>query len=266
MDRAEKYQKLQALLRPLQRVAVAFSGGIDSSLVLKAACDTLGPKNVLALFARSSLLKNREIERALQWPQENGYGQELTLGVVELHPLGWKEFVGNGGERCYACKLRLYKHFLERMESRGFTVLLDGTNTDDLKTHRPGLRAIHELGVKTPLVEVGIDKADARMLGRQLRLSNWDHPSSSCLATRIPTGMAITEDRLRLIERWEEELERLGLVQCRVRLEDEDARTVVLAIGMEEFDRVLPVGIRSAIVRLFKQDGVDRILLNLEGR
>ena len=245
---------------------MAFSGGIYSALVLKAACDTLGPHNVLALFARSSLLKDREVERALQWPHDNGFGQELTIEVVELHPLGWKEFVGNGVERCYVCKLRLYKHFLERMEVRGFAVLLDGTNTDDLKTHRPGLRAIHELGVKTPLVQVGIDKTDVRQLGRQLQLLNWDHPSSSCLATRIPAGMVITEQRLRLIERWEEELVRLGLVHCRVRLEDEAGHTVVLTVGMEEFDQVLPVGIRAAIVRVFKQDGVSRILLNMEGR
>ncbi|WP_448872542.1 ATP-dependent sacrificial sulfur transferase LarE [Desulfobulbus propionicus] len=266
MDPTAKYDQLRAWLRCHQQVAVAFSGGIDSSVLLKAACDTLGPNKVLALFARSTLLKTREIERALQWPRENGFGSELTLDVVDVHPLGWKEFVRNDSGRCYVCKLLIYRRFLERMEQQGLSILLDGTNTDDLKSNRPGRRALHELGIKTPLVEVGFDKADIRLLGSQLRLSNWDHPSSSCLATRVAAGVPITEERLRLIERWEEALGRLGLMDYRVRLEDEDARTVVLTIGAAEFDRILPAGVRSTIIRLLKQNGAERVLLNLEGR
>jgi uncharacterized protein len=266
VDQTQKYEHLQAVLRPLHRVAVAFSGGIDSALVLKAACDALGEENVLALFARSTLLKKREIARAIQWPQVNGYSPGLLLDVVDVHPLGWKDFVNNGVERCYACKLHIYKLFFEQMERHGISVLLDGTNTDDLKTHRPGLRAIHELGVKTPLVEVGIDKADVRDLGRLLGLSNWDHPSSSCLATRIPNGIKINEAKLRLVERCESELERCGLTNCRVRLMDEDAMTLVLAVGDAEFVKMLSAGFRSLIVRLLKQDGVTKVLLDLESR
>lgn len=266
VNQEDNYRQLQALLRAYGRVAVAFSGGVDSSLLLKVALETLGPENVLILFARSILLKSREIERVMHWPEENGYPQGLDFEVVELHPFLWKEFVCNGPERCYACKLRMYKSFRKQMKLHGYGVLVDGTNTDDLKTHRPGLQAIQELDVKMPLAEAGIDKVGVRYMGRQLRLSNWDHPSSSCLATRIPTGMAISEQRLRRIESWEGALERLGLVDCRLRLEDEEATSVSLAIGSAEFETVLETGVRSAIIRFLKSQGVNRIFLDMEGR
>ena len=198
-----KIEHLKSILQACGQVALAFSGGVDSSLLLKCALGTLGVGNVLVLFARSELLKPEEIERAANWLVENGYPQGGQMEIVQLHPLGWKEFVGNGENRCYFCKRRIYSLFRERMEMRGFTCLIDGTNTDDFKGRRAGLRAIHELGVRMPLVEAGFDKANVRFLSQQLGLATWDRPSASCLATRIPTGMEITSQRLRRIEVFE---------------------------------------------------------------
>jgi uncharacterized protein len=253
-------------LRAYGRVAIAFSGGIDSSLLVKFALDTLGAGNVLLLFGRSELLKPGEIERAENWPANNGYPRGVELEIIDLQPLSWKEFVNNSEDRCYLCKLRIYTLFRQRMEKAGFSILLDGTNTDDLKGRRPGLRAIHELGVKIPLVEAGFGKIDTRECGRRLGLSNWEDPSSSCLATRVPSGMMITGERLRRIEYWENGLERFGFAGCRVRLGNDRDDVVYVEIGRSVFDLLLASGIRLSILRFFHKSGVAKVLLDLEGR
>jgi len=262
----DKAQRLRAILQGYGRVAVAFSGGTDSSLLVKCALDALGSDNVLVVFGESELLKSREIDRALDWPCKHGYGPEVSLERVALEPLRWAEFVANAEDRCYRCKLRIYALFRERAALCGFPLLLDGTNVDDLQSGRPGLRAIQELGVKTPLAAAGFDKASVRSLSRQLGLSGWDHPSASCLATRIPTGMQIASERLRRIELWENGLEQFGLFGCRVRLEDEGGQTVRVAIRTEDFATLLTPSIRLTLLHFFQKNGVGRVLLDLEGR
>lgn len=266
MHLKEKAERLSAMLRACQRVAIAFSGGADSSLLLKCALDTLGAGNVAVLFGKSDLLKPEEIERALAWPEAHGYPKGVELELVPLNPLAWKEFVNNREDRCYFCKLRIYTLFKERMAQLGFSILLDGTNIDDLKSKRAGLRAIHELGVKMPLVEAGFDKADVRAYSRQLGLVTWDRPSSSCLATRIPYGVAITEQRLRRIERWENGLEKLGFFGCRVRMDECRNDAVSVEILEVDFERFLQVGIRSALQRFFRKNGIRKVYLDLDGR
>jgi uncharacterized protein len=261
-----KIERLKAILQTYERVAIAFSGGTDSSLLVKFALDTLGAGNVLVLFGASELLTAREIARASQWPAKHGYERGIEMEILQLQPLGWKEFVNNAEDRCYFCKFRIYSLFRERMEKRGFSVLADGTNTDDLKSHRAGLRAIHELGAKTPLVEAGFDKAEVRLLSQRLHLESWNQPSSSCLATRIPTGMKITAARLRRIEAWEEGLERFGFTGCRARMGSESEDTVRLEIARKDFEVILDPGIRLAIQRFFQSSGVRKVLLDLEGR
>lgn len=247
-------------------MAIAFSGGIDSSLLLKCALDTLGAGNVLVLFGKSELLKASEIERAEQWLKKHGYTKGIELESVSLQPLSWKEFVHNPEDRCYLCKLRIYTLFRERMDKRGFSILMDGTNIDDLKGNRAGLRAIHELGVKMPLMEVGFDKAEIRRYSQQLGLVDWSLPSSSCLATRIPTGTKITSQLLQKIKAWEEGVERFGFAGCRVRLDNNREDAVYVEIRGEDFEALLKPNIRLALLRFFQNNGFRKVFFDLEGR
>jgi len=261
-----KAHRLKVILQGYERVAIAFSGGVDSTLLLKCALDTLGAGNIAVLFGKSELLKAAEIERAEHWLADNGYPHGIELESVILQPLVWKEFVNNPEDRCYRCKLRVYTSFRERMDKLGFAVLIDGTNIDDLKGKRAGLRAIHELGVKMPLVEAGLDKMDVRRLSRQLGLAVWDQPSSSCLATRIPAGTRITADLLQKIRAWEEGMEKYGFAGCRVRLDRGREDAVYVEIGGENFEALLNPVVRSAILRFFHNSGVKKVFLDLEGR
>ncbi|MCL2791263.1 MAG: ATP-dependent sacrificial sulfur transferase LarE [Desulfobulbus sp.] len=266
MQLETKYEKLNAILLGYGRVAVAFSGGSDSSLLLKCALDILGTDNVLALFARSELLISAEIDHAVQWPQVNWNARVITMEILELQPLDWEELVSNRENRCYFCKFNMYSMCREHMQQRGFTWLLDGTNTDDLKEDRPGLRAIRELGVRMPLVEASLDKADVRLLSQRLGLSTWDRPSASCLATRIPTGMRITRERLRQVAILENGIGQFGLVGCRVRLCADREHEVHLEIRSQDFACLAESDIRMALFRFFQHHGMNKVWLLLQGR
>ena len=261
-----KIHRLKSILQLYGRVAIAFSGGVDSSLLLKNALDVLGAGNVLVLFGRSELLKPREIESAKNWLANNGYPKGIEFEEFHIQPLLRKEFTDNPENRCYLCKLRIYTLFRERMEKYGFSLLVDGTNSDDLKGNRSGLRAIHELDVKMPLVEAGFDKMDVRHFSKQLGLASWNQASSSCLATRIPSGVEITTDLLQRIKYWEEEVEKMGFSGCRVRMEKERNDTLYVEIGSEDFELMLNSGIRMALRRFFHNSGIRKVYLDLEGR
>jgi uncharacterized protein len=152
------------------------------------------------------------------------------------------------------------------MEKCGFSILIDGTNIDDLKNNRAGLRAIHELGVKMPLVDAGFDKADVRSYSQQLGLTGWNQPSSSCLATRIPTGVEITSDRLKRVRYWEEGMARFGFIESRVRMDREREDTVYVEIGAMDFETLLNPSTHTAVLRFFQNNGVRKVYLDLEGR
>ena len=262
----EKADILRNILRGYEKVAVAFSGGVDSSLLLKCALSTLGAGNVLVLFGRSELLKAADLQRGESWLRENGYPRGVDLEIIPLHPLTWKEVVNNPDDRCYRCKLRIYSRFREHMEKRGYTLLLDGTNIDDVKKRRPGLRANLELGVKMPLVEAGFDKADVRGYSHELGLTNWNLPSASCLATRIPHGVQITEERLRLIEEWERGIEKLGFIGCRVRMDKDCEDILYIEIAGIQFEALVKTDIRIAMLRFFQNCGIRKVFIDLEGR
>lgn len=183
--------------------------------------------------------------------------------TIELTPLQWEEFVRNGEERCYVCKLRMYTAFLEELKARGGTVLLDGTNRDDKDTRRPGFKAIEELGVKTPLLDAGLRKNEIRYLAHSNGLPNYNKPSNSCLATRIPHGMPISQAKLDIIEKSESFLLGHGLAGCRVRLEKEDA---VVQLPTEQRKHFFAQGLSEKTVRFVQALGIKRLLLDVSPR
>ncbi|MCW5199503.1 ATP-dependent sacrificial sulfur transferase LarE [Desulfobulbus sp. F1] len=252
-----KAERLKNCLRKFGQVGIAFSGGVDSSFLLRSAIDALGAENVLALHAHSCLQKQEEQERAASW----------LVRFVDIEPLTWPEFIRNPPDRCYLCKLRIYRMFQNILAREGFAVLFDGTNCDDLQqgeNGRPGLRAIAELGVQTPLADCGLNKAEIRELSRDLGLATWNQPSDSCLATRIPAGMRITAERLAHVTAMEQVLYDAGFFNCRARLLDDTV--VCLQLRQKDIDRFCTLAVLQEVSCLLKRTGAGKIVLDLDGR
>ena len=192
-----KYRRLENLLGQYGKVAVAFSGGADSNFLLAVSCKILGPAQVRAFHA-SSILLSQEEEAQIE-PLCRNLGCKLQ--TFHFEPLSWPEFIANPPDRCYLCKKHIYQTFKDdSVVSQGGYQLLDGTNFDDLATDRPGLKAIPEFEVRTPLAEANLTKKEIRKLSRDMRLATWDKPSSSCFATRIPAGTTIDLKKIRFLK------------------------------------------------------------------
>ena len=252
-----KYRQLCALLKKAEKIAVAYSGGVDSTLLLKAAVDSLGSDNVIAVFARSVLQKPETVDGALSRVQEFG----CTVKVVDISPLSWRDFTANSPRRCYWCKREIYKVFAE-VVPRGYQ-LIDGTNIDDLGQGRPGLQALQELRIRTPLVEVSLTKKEIRSLSRMFGLPTWDLPSESCLATRIPTGIPINMDELERVALGERFLTDLGFQGCRVRFEQQG---VVISIHEKDFGLIGDKDLREQIISFFFNFSHGKVLLDFSAR
>ena len=256
---ADKKKKLEAIISRENRAAVACSGGVDSTLLLKVTYDVLGPENTIAVFAETPLLPPGEAEAARE--VINLIGSRLV--TVSLNPMIWPEFVENPLERCYLCKKKIYQTFQEKLEELHFTILMDGTNLDDLSDFRPGLKVLHELNIKKPLADVGLTKDEIRRLSKDLKLPNWNKHSSSCLATRVAAGQQISEEKLELVKKCEDFLQTLDFWGCRVRVSND---FVIIELLEEDIKRFAEKETRRSVLKKFYYFNIMKVFLDVRGR
>lgn len=253
----QKLEELKRLLREMGSVMVAFSGGVDSTLLLKVACDELRERTA-AITIQAPFHSSSELAEARHLAETIGARQI----VYDARQLDMTAIENNPPDRCYLCKQKVFTICLSITRENGFSWLADGSNCDDLDDFRPGRRALQELGVRSPLLEAGLTKAEIRELSRRLGLQTWDKPALACLLTRFPHGARITTDKLLMVENCEDFLRNLGFGQLRVRVHEEIAR-----IELEESDvaRFLEKNLRTAVCDYFQASGFRWVTLDLEG-
>ena len=253
-----KYRRLQDILRSLRRVAVAFSAGVDSTLVLKVAVDTLGPDNVVAVTGRSASLAEGEFRQAGELAAACGV-EHVVIDTAEFED---PRYLANPADRCYYCKSELYDKAVALIAERGLSAVVNGINVEDYDDWRPGLRAAAEHQVRAPCAEAGLSKRDIRDLSRRLGLPTFDKPAMPCLSSRVEIGEAITPEKLKMIERGEAFLRSLGLGDVRVRHHGKLARVEIPADRIAEF---MQPEMRSKIDGELRRIGYTWVAMDLRG-
>ena len=257
MKTSDKITLLEDRLKTLGRIAVAFSAGVDSTFLLKTAKNVLG-QNVTALTVRSCLMPSSEMSEAAFFCRE----QEIELVTVDYDPLVMEEFCCNTKDRCYICKKAVFSLLRDKAEELGIHSLAEGTNADDGLDYRPGMRALEELGILSPLKDAGLTKDEIRALSKDEGLKTWEKASFACRATRIPHGERITSQGLTRIEKAEDYLKGLGLKQYRVRSHGDLARIEIIPQDMEY---IMRDEIRSSVDDKLKKLGYKYVSLDLCG-
>ncbi len=260
MDKSveEKTARLKEIFQSMGKVLVAYSGGVDSTLLLRVAHESLGGGHVLAVTALSPLYPDRELAAAKRTAQEMG----LKHILIESNELEIEGFSKNPSNRCYFCKKELFEEMQNIARKEGIPYIVEGSTLDDERDHRPGRKAIHELGIRSPLQEARFTKEDVRELSRALGLSTWDKPSFACLASRFPYGEEITPEGLKMVDEAEDFLISLGFKQVRVRHYQNLAR---IEVYPEEINRLMNGSLREKIVDRLKKIGYHYVTLDLQG-
>jgi uncharacterized protein len=251
-----KYQNLLEFLKELDKVMIAFSGGVDSTFLLKALVDALGTEKVVALTVVSPYIPNWEIEEAKACTEDLGVRHEfLKVGISD-------EIKTNPENRCYLCKKSIFSEIKKRAMELGFEHVVDGTNFDDLGDYRPGLKALKELEIISPLLKFEMTKDEIRLLSKKMELNTWNKPPYACLLTRIPHGTEITENSLRMIEKSEKYLFDKGIYAVRVRIHGDLAR---IELGQKERNILSNEALLKDISSKFKEIGFRYVTIDIDG-
>lgn len=253
-----KTQRLREIIQSLHKVLVAFSGGVDSTLLLKVGQDILGDRNVLAVTACSPLYPERELAGVKKLVRTLGARHRL----IESNELEIPGFSKNPPDRCYYCKRQLFGELLAVAKEEGLAFVIEGSTLDDENDYRPGRRAVRELGVRSPLKEAAFSKTEVRELSKGLGLPTWDKPSFACLASRFPYGEEISEEGLRMVGEAEDFLFGLGFKQVRVRHYGTLARVEIL---QEEMVRLIEASLREKVASRLREIGYRYVTLDLQG-
>jgi uncharacterized protein len=252
-----KLDDLRAILRQMERTLVAFSGGVDSTFLLRVSADELRD-NAVALTIHSPTALDEDYAVAVGLARDFG----VRHIVIDANELDIPNYAANPANRCYFCKDNLYEVCAAEAAKLGITQIIDGANLDDLGDYRPGLQAATERGVRHPLIEARLSKSDVRQLSRSLGLPTWDKPSSPCLSSRFPYGTAITPEGLQRVAAGERLLRRLGFPECRLRYHGTVAR---IEVPVELLPRMIAPEIRSVLVKELKAAGFLYVTLDLQG-
>ena len=253
----EKRHKLVAILSELDSLLVAFSGGVDSTLLLAVAHGILGQR-LLAVTAFSPVHPEREIKAAKALAKKIGARHTL----IPSGEMALPNFSRNPADRCYHCKIHLFGLLLKMAEEKEIQCVAHGANLDDLNDYRPGLQAAREMNIRAPLMDAGLTKSDIRELSKEMGLETWDKPAMACLASRIPYGSPLTAEKLATVEQAEVALHKLGFRHCRVRHHGNLAR---IEVPPEAFSDILQEGVAAEIICRLRPLGFDHIALDLEG-
>lgn len=256
-----KLNDLQKELEKLGRVAVAYSSGVDSTFLLLVAVNTLGRENVLAITASSCSIPRREIEESRIFCEQH----KIEHIILDFDILGVDGIEKNPVNRCYLCKKELFSQIIQVAKDNSFSYVIEGSNADDVRDYRPGMKAIEELGVISPLKECGLTKDAIRTISKEMSLETWKKPSFACLASRVVYGENLTKEKLSMVESAEEKLLDLGIEQFRVRVHGNENYLARIEVGDEDIEKLAQREVRESITSEFKEMGFSFVSLDLQG-